>query len=61
MPWCMVDHSGNICQPHHHGRLAISRFLRPVCYQGLPSELLPDELRDDTVRKLPRLVDGRRT
>jgi alpha-ketoglutaric semialdehyde dehydrogenase len=40
------------------GSLAISRFLRPVCYQDLPSELLPDELRDDSKR--PRLVDGTR-
>ncbi|MFL5132786.1 MAG: aldehyde dehydrogenase (NADP(+)) [Microvirga sp.] len=41
------------------GSLAISRFLRPVCYQDLPSELLPDELRDDSKR--PRLVDGTRS
>jgi NADP-dependent aldehyde dehydrogenase len=41
------------------GSLAISRFLRPVCYQDLPSELLPDELRDDSTR--PRLVDGTRS
>jgi len=41
------------------GSLAINRFLRPVCYQDLPSELLPDELRDGSKR--PRLVDGTRT
>ena len=40
------------------GSLAINRFLRPVCYQDLPSELLPDELRDGSKR--PRLVDGAR-
>jgi alpha-ketoglutaric semialdehyde dehydrogenase len=40
------------------GSLAINRFLRPVCYQDLPAELLPEELRDNTERKLPRLVDG---
>jgi NADP-dependent aldehyde dehydrogenase len=27
------------------GTLAIRRFLRPVCYQGLPEALLPDDLR----------------
>ena len=29
------------------GSLAIRRFLRPVCYQDLPPDLLPEELRDD--------------
>ncbi|WP_316014138.1 aldehyde dehydrogenase (NADP(+)) [Roseobacter sp. HKCCA0434] len=28
------------------GTLAIRRFLRPVCYQNMPSELLPEDLRD---------------
>jgi len=28
------------------GTLAIERFLRPVCYQNLPSDLLPTDLRD---------------
>lgn len=27
------------------GTLAIRRFLRPVCYQGIPKALLPDDLR----------------
>jgi NADP-dependent aldehyde dehydrogenase len=39
------------------GSLAIERFLRPVCYQDLPAELLPDELRDGE-RRFERLVDG---
>jgi NADP-dependent aldehyde dehydrogenase len=43
------------------GSLAIRRFLRPVCYQDLPSELLPNELRDDSPVKLPRLLDGKRS
>jgi NADP-dependent aldehyde dehydrogenase len=38
------------------GSLAIRRFLRPVCYQDLPSGLLPRELQDDS--RLSRLVDG---
>ena len=40
------------------GTLAIRRFLRPVCYQNLQPDLLPQELRDDGFRRLPRLVDG---
>ena len=32
------------------GTLAIERFLRPVCYQGMPQGLLPPELRDDPAR-----------
>ncbi|MBT54519.1 MAG: aldehyde dehydrogenase (NADP(+)), partial [Mameliella sp.] len=27
------------------GTMAIRRFLRPVCYQNLPDELLPVDLR----------------
>jgi alpha-ketoglutaric semialdehyde dehydrogenase len=38
------------------GSLAIDRFLRPVCYQDLPSELLPRELRDGAPG--PKLIDG---
>jgi NADP-dependent aldehyde dehydrogenase len=40
------------------GTAAITRFLRPVAYQGFPQQLLPPALRDDT--DLPRLVDGER-
>jgi NADP-dependent aldehyde dehydrogenase len=40
------------------GTDAITRFLRPVAYQGFPQHLLPAALRDDT--DLPRLVDGQR-
>jgi 2,5-dioxopentanoate dehydrogenase len=43
------------------GSLAIRRFLRPVCYQSLSSELLPAELRDDSPLGLPRLLDGKRS
>ena len=38
------------------GTAAITRFLRPVAYQGFPAGLLPAELREDAT--LPRLVDG---
>lgn len=27
------------------GTMSIRRFLRPVCFQGFPEELLPDDLR----------------
>ncbi|WP_314427367.1 aldehyde dehydrogenase (NADP(+)) [uncultured Microbacterium sp.] len=41
------------------GSLAIDRFLRPVAYQNIPDELLPEALRDANPWHLPRLVDGR--
>jgi alpha-ketoglutaric semialdehyde dehydrogenase len=40
------------------GATAIERFLRPVCYQDVPAELLPEALRDDNPLGLTRLVDG---
>jgi 2,5-dioxopentanoate dehydrogenase len=40
------------------GMTSIERFLRPVCYQGFPDDLLPDALRDANPLSLPRVVDG---
>ncbi|PSL05206.1 NADP-dependent aldehyde dehydrogenase [Haloactinopolyspora alba] len=40
------------------GTRAIERFLRPVAYQNVPGELLPDELRDGNPLGLWRRVDG---
>jgi NADP-dependent aldehyde dehydrogenase len=40
------------------GATAIDRFLRPVCYQDVPAELLPAELQDANPLGLTRLVDG---
>jgi NADP-dependent aldehyde dehydrogenase len=40
------------------GTLAIERFLRPVCYQDLPDELLPEELRDLESLRFRRMMDG---
>ncbi|MDE1994503.1 MAG: aldehyde dehydrogenase family protein, partial [Rhizobiaceae bacterium] len=40
------------------GTLAIRRFLRPVSYQDLPEGLLPPELQDAGVERLPHLLDG---
>ena len=39
--------------------MAIERFLRPVCYQDLPADLLPQSLQDDNPLKLWRLRDGK--
>ncbi|HEX6148962.1 aldehyde dehydrogenase (NADP(+)) [Nocardioides sp.] len=40
------------------GTRAIERFQRPVCYQNLPADLLPDAVRDDNPWGLTRRVDG---
>jgi NADP-dependent aldehyde dehydrogenase len=40
------------------GTAAIERFLRPICYQDIPNELLPPELQSDNPLELIRLVDG---
>ena len=40
------------------GATAIDRFLRPVCYQNVPQDLLPDALADHNPLHLARLVDG---
>ena len=41
------------------GATAIDRFLRPVCYQNFPAELLPEELNDANSLHLWRLRDGK--
>ena len=40
------------------GTLAIDRFLRPVCYQNYPDDLLPAALKDGNPLGVLRLVDG---
>ena len=40
------------------GTLAIDRFLRPVCYQSMPGDLLPEELTDGAPPHFRRLFDG---
>lgn len=40
------------------GTLAMERFLRPVCYQGLPGALLPPALQDSNPLQLHRLIEG---
>jgi NADP-dependent aldehyde dehydrogenase len=40
------------------GMSSMERFLRPVCYQGFPDELLPEALQSGNPCGLWRLVDG---
>ncbi len=40
------------------GTAAIERFVRPVCYQNAPQELLPAELQNGNPRGIWRTVDG---
>jgi 2,5-dioxopentanoate dehydrogenase len=40
------------------GSRAIERFLRPVSYQDLPDDLLPEALRDANPLALARRIDG---
>ena len=40
------------------GTRAALRFMRPVCFQGMPDALLPDELKESNPLGIPRLVDG---
>ena len=40
------------------GSLAIHRFLRPVCYQDFPQDLLPAALQDSNQEHLSRRHDG---
>jgi 2,5-dioxopentanoate dehydrogenase len=40
------------------GTRAITRFLRPICYQNFPEAVLPDALKDSNPLGLWRLVDG---
>ncbi len=40
------------------GTAALYRFVRPVCYQDFPAELLPAALRDDNPLGIRRTVNG---
>lgn len=40
------------------GTLAIHRFLRPVCYQNYPDDVLPQALQNANPLGIQRLVDG---
>jgi NADP-dependent aldehyde dehydrogenase len=43
------------------GATSIRRWLRPVCYQSVPEELLPEPLRSTSTLSIPRRVNGRLT
>lgn len=43
------------------GTAAIYRFTRPVCYQGMPDTLLPEELKNKNTLSIFRLVNGELT
>ena len=43
------------------GSAAIDRFLRPICLQNYPQELLPEALQDSNPLDIWRLVNGRLT
>lgn len=43
------------------GTGAITRFVRPVCYQNFPSSLLPAELQEGNPLGIWRLLNGERT
>ncbi len=40
------------------GTTAIKRFLRPICYQDMPQDMLPDALKDSNPLGIWRLVNG---
>lgn len=43
------------------GTAAVYRFVRPLCLQNYPNELLPEPLQDDNPLNIWRLVNGKRT
>lgn len=43
------------------GSQAIFRFARPVCYQGFPDNVLPDELKNSNPLGIWRMIDGEMT
>ncbi|MGA7836018.1 MAG: aldehyde dehydrogenase (NADP(+)) [Acidimicrobiales bacterium] len=40
------------------GAASIDRWMRPVTFQGVPADLLPEALRDDNPLAIPQRVDG---
>jgi 2,5-dioxopentanoate dehydrogenase len=41
------------------GSLSIQRWLRPICYQNVPDQLLPDALENANPLGIVRLINGR--
>jgi 2,5-dioxopentanoate dehydrogenase len=38
---------------------AIKRFVRPLCFQNFPNNLLPEELKDGNPLGVPRILNGK--
>lgn len=49
------------CRSTSVGTAAIARFVRPLCYQNSPDDLLPAELQNANPRNIWRLVDNELT
>ena len=47
-----------VAQSTSVGTNAIKRFVRPICYQDFPDELLPLALKDTNPLNIWRLVNG---
>ena len=43
------------------GSDAIKRFVRPICFQDCPSELLPEALQNENILNIMRKINGRYT
>lgn len=43
------------------GTAAIDRFLRPVCYQNMPDQFLPDAVKVENPQQIVRMNDGKVT
>jgi NADP-dependent aldehyde dehydrogenase len=56
-PWPATTNSAHTSV----GATSIRRWLRPVCYQSVPEELLPEPLRSTSTWGIPRRVNGRLT
>ncbi len=41
------------------GTASVSRFMRPVCYQGYPESTLPEVLQNKNTRRIMRLINGK--
>ena len=41
------------------GTAALERFVRPICYQDFPAQLLPDALKDGNPLSIRRMLNGR--
>lgn len=41
------------------GTAAVSRFMRPVCYQGYPEKMLPEPLHNKNPKRIMRMINGK--